>query len=262
MSRKGWIVFLATAVTAIFGASFFLLHNAKESERKLRVQKELELSNRMVELTEKQTAIAELNKQKADLEDKLNARIAKLEDSLRQSGEEIKVHSGRMDELTAENLSLKKDVQAKEKSIASLRQKIETLENDKLDLLTSLQKAKEAQSAASAEISAPPPDNSPYGIQSRVIPEIDPVKLGKIIVQRSSGRAAEIQHVDKLYGFVVINAGWADGMREKAVLNILRDKKLVGKVVVQKVRDKLSAAVVLPEWTKGEIQPGDLVSKY
>ncbi|HTL69849.1 MAG TPA: hypothetical protein VL404_01015 [Candidatus Eisenbacteria bacterium] len=260
MGRRGWIAFLATAVTAIFGASLFLMHNSKESERKLRVQKELELSNRMVELTEKQTAISDLTKQKADLEDKLNARIAKLEETLRQSGDELKTHADRIDELSAENDSLKKDIQSKEKSIASLRQKIEQLENDKLDLLSSLQKAKEAQAAAPAEAADSSPEPA-YG-EGKAIPEIDPVKLGKIIVQHTSGRAAEIQHVDKVYGFVVINAGWHDGVREKTVLNIIRNKKLVGKAVVQKVRDRLSAAIVLPEWSKGDIEPGDIVSKY
>jgi len=244
MGRRGWIAFLATAVTAIFGASLFLMHNSKESERKLRVQKELELSNRMVELTEKQTAISDLTKQKADLEDKLNARIAKLEETLRQSGDELKTHADRIDELSAENDSLKKDIQSKEKSIASLR----------------LQKAKEAQAAAPAEAADSSPEPA-YG-EGKAIPEIDPVKLGKIIVQHTSGRAAEIQHVDKVYGFVVINAGWHDGVREKTVLNIIRNKKLVGKAVVQKVRDRLSAAIVLPEWSKGDIEPGDIVSKY
>ena len=261
MGRKGWVVFLITAVAAIFGASCFLLNNSKESERKLRIQKEMELSNRMVELTEKQTTISELTRQKTDLEDKLNARIAKLEESLGHSGDELKTQTDRIDEISAENEAMKGEIKTKEKSIAALRQKIEGLENDKLDLLTDLQKAKEARAAAPVEEASPVADN-PYGIESQTVPEVDPVKLGKIVVQRSSGRATEIEHVDAIYGFIVINAGRQDGMREKTVLNVLRDKKIIGKAVVQQVKDRVSAAILLPEWSKGEIKPGDLVSKY
>ena len=44
------------------------------------------------------------------------------------------------------------------------------------------------------------------------------------------------------------------------VLNVLREDRLIAKVVVQKMRNNAAAAVMVPEWTKEDIQVGDTIS--
>lgn len=71
---------------------------------------------------------------------------------------------------------------------------------------------------------------------------------------------AKVVHVDLKYGFVVVNAGYEDGLDKNKILEVLRNGRKVGKVMVTKPRDKISGAIILPEWrTRDEIQTGDLV---
>lgn len=71
---------------------------------------------------------------------------------------------------------------------------------------------------------------------------------------------AKVVHVNLEYGFVVVNAGYEDGLDKSRILEVLRNGRKVGKVMVTKPREKISGAIILPEWrTRDEIQTGDLV---
>ena len=61
--------------------------------------------------------------------------------------------------------------------------------------------------------------------------------------------------------FIVFNAGLEDGVAPNSIVSVLRGGRRVGKAMASKVRDRITAAVVLPEWrTKDKIQVGDVVS--
>jgi hypothetical protein len=61
--------------------------------------------------------------------------------------------------------------------------------------------------------------------------------------------------------FIVFDAGLEDGVVPNAIVSVLRDGRRVGKAMTQKVRDRITAAVLLPEWrTLEKVQVGDTVS--
>ncbi len=69
---------------------------------------------------------------------------------------------------------------------------------------------------------------------------------------------AQVVHVNLELGFVVVNAGYEDGLDKNKILEILRDGHRIGKVMITKPRGKISGAIILPEWrTREEIQVGD-----
>ena len=71
---------------------------------------------------------------------------------------------------------------------------------------------------------------------------------------------AQILNVNTGYNFVVLDAGVVDGVKPDSILSVLRDGRRIGKVMVTKARDKISAAVILPEWrTKVSVAVGDPV---
>jgi hypothetical protein len=166
-----------------------------------------------------------------------------------------------------ENESLKRDLEDKDRKIADLSRKVRSLEADKTSLLETVNKGG-AKLAAEGAAAAAPADaaashEQPGLVYDYVNPEtLSSVKLGKIVVQKTSGRAARVEYVDKLYGFIVINAGAKDGLRPESVINVLRNNKLIGKAVVQKVRPDVSAAVIISEWTKEDVKIGDLISRF
>ncbi len=72
---------------------------------------------------------------------------------------------------------------------------------------------------------------------------------------------AQVVVVNPAYVFLVFNAGLEDGVMPNSIVSVLHDGRLVGKAMANKVRDRISAAVILPEWrTKDRIQVGDMVS--
>jgi len=76
-----------------------------------------------------------------------------------------------------------------------------------------------------------------------------------------SAGTAKVIEVNPNYFFIVFNAGFKDGVAPNSIVSVSRHGCLVGKVTASKVRDDISAAVILPEWrTKDGIRVGDIVS--
>ena len=72
--------------------------------------------------------------------------------------------------------------------------------------------------------------------------------------------SAEILIVDSDHGFVVMNVGRVDGVAPGSEISVLRDARLIAKVAAKQVRDKVSAALILPEWKyKTAIEVGDQI---
>lgn len=261
MTSKHWRIFFIATFAAIFALSVFTLNSAKDKEIRLRTQKEKQLYDALAQLAVKQAEISDLSKQKKETEDDLSDRIDSLEDQVNEQDTTIKEQKTKLDVLSEENSSLKKEIDSKQRRLSELSQQIGNLEKDKTDLMDTIQKLE------SVKQEAPPEDQSvssadPYTVRTDWVAGMDTVQLGKIVMKRSSGVAVSIQHVNHPYGFIVFNAGTKDGMKPKTVINILRDNKLIGKAVIQKCQAEVSAAVLLPEWTKREIKAGDLISRY
>lgn len=253
MNKKTWVIFLTSGTLIIAALAGYLLFSSRETERKLRLAAETELSRKVAEVAEKQSQIRTLIQQKSDLEEQFNTKVAILESTVRDYDENSKALSARMESVIRESDAMKRDFQDKDKKIDELSRKVHSLEADKASLLETLNKS---AAAATVKTDAPADGDTQSGEPG------DPVKLGKIIVQKTSGHAARVDYIDKLNGFIVITAGSKDGIKKESVVNIVRGNKLIGKAVVQKVRAETSAAVIISEWTKEDIKIGDQVGRF
>jgi len=83
-------------------------------------------------------------------------------------------------------------------------------------------------------------------VDENATPELPPMK-GAVLV------------VDPKWNFVVLNLGEKEGVRNRGVLMVSRDGKLVGKVQVRRVEGERSIADILPGWRVSEVREGDLV---
>ncbi|MCG3176028.1 MAG: hypothetical protein MOGMAGMI_00966 [Candidatus Omnitrophica bacterium] len=260
-NKKFWAVFLPGAAALIAILLLVSLNVSRDKEKRLRVQKELELSNRMIELAEKEATISDLLKQKTDLEQRLVDKVSEMEAAVRNQQSINEAQKRQLDSAVGESSSLRKEIEDKNRKITDLLRRIDSLEADKNDLVAAIKKLETEKPAESSVDSSFRPA---YAGTGPAVPQsgTGAVQLGDIVVRRSSGGAAQVQHVNAVYGFIVINAGSGDGIKNNDVVNILRDDKLVARAVVQKVRGDISAALVLPEWSNGDVRPGDLVSRY
>jgi cell shape-determining protein MreC len=73
------------------------------------------------------------------------------------------------------------------------------------------------------------------------------------------GINGKILSVNRAWNFVVLNVGNKDGVVENGVLMVYRGNTLLGKVKVVSAEKNSAVADVIPEWIKGDIQPGDAV---
>lgn len=258
MINKTWNIFFLVTVSVIFSLACYMFYSDAQKQKSLKLKKEQELSARMIELAETQAQITRLTTQRNELESRLNYKVATLEASMRDSDVTIKSQAEKLDSLSEENATLRKYIEDGERKIAELARRAQGLESEKAALTA---KIKELESRASSE-PRPVEESSDASQGVTWTADMDTVDLGKIVVQKASGKAAIVQHVDSLYGFVVINAGTDDGMTPNTVVNILRSKKMIGKAVVQKTDKNVSAAVVLPRWTRGDIKEGDVISRF
>ncbi len=86
-----------------------------------------------------------------------------------------------------------------------------------------------------------------------------PIKDEDKDVPLPPGLKGKILSVDPKWGFVVLDIGANQEVREGGVLKIHRDSKLLGKVKIRNVFQDKSIANIMPGWELGEIREGDQV---
>lgn len=75
----------------------------------------------------------------------------------------------------------------------------------------------------------------------------------------ASKLSGQILKVNKEFDFIIIDAGQKDGVAVGRTVEIYRDNETLGRAQIEKVYESLSAAAILPDYTKNDIKEGDLV---
>lgn len=263
-TNRIWALF--SVVILVAGVGLYLLYSSKETERNLRMEKEMLLGSKTTELTQTQAQLASLTEEKRAAEEALNSKIESLNSLIKDYDENIRSQSGKIDSLAADNDSLRRERESLQRQIDSLSQKIQALESERSNLTEKIRRegAGRRSAADTSSDGRGYEDDAPQ-VSTMAPPaftETEAVQLGNIVMQQSSGSAVAVQSVNRLYGFLVLNAGSNDGLEKDLVVNIVRDKQLIGKAVVQKVQDNVSAAMILPEYTRQEVRVGDLITQF
>ena len=267
---KRLFIIVGFIVLAIASSFFFL---SFRSEHQLRIQKENELGASLAKVNDQELEIANLKKQYAEMEKSLNERIASLEASLKTHEENIRILTDRKEALENEKGALEKEKEAlmednleKSHDVSLFDKKIAGLEASRQELLSRIGELE------SKKTTPPAPENTTEKTKSKGVrgevrydtlsSKMDPVKLGKIIVQKSSGHSAQVQQVNEIHQFIIINAGSGDGLKNGSVINVVRGDQIIGKAVIEKLKPNLSAATLLSEWTQEPIEVGDFVTQF
>jgi hypothetical protein len=82
---------------------------------------------------------------------------------------------------------------------------------------------------------------------------------GEEDVPLPAGLRGKVLAVDPKFNFVVLNIGEDQGAKERGVMMVDRDGKLLGKVRIKSVTKDRCVANLLPNWQRGEIIEGDEV---
>jgi peptidoglycan hydrolase CwlO-like protein len=266
--RRTQVLFVIAGIGLILSFSFFSLISSAKNEKKLRIQKEAELSQKLMELGELQKQITALNEEKeattAELESK-QKELNEVQKKLHDLEDQLETQSQQFEEAKATNANLANELNASKASIETLTKKIRNLESDRANLQDTINHYEEERASQTKEAEmkkAADEEPAPVQNEEEIIQSFDTVKLGKIVVQKESGKAVRVQMVNPMYGFIIVNAGKRDGLAKNTVINIVRNNKIIGKAVVEKLKDNTAAAVTMPEWNKDDIKVGDMISRF
>ncbi|MCK9555359.1 hypothetical protein M0R36_06055 [bacterium] len=137
-----------------------------------------------------------------------------------------------------------------EQKLANISGELETLTAGKDEMVEKVRKLEEEKMALKKrlqEISATAEGSVP---------------LEPIYVRAEKKVSGEVIAVNDTYNFVIVNVGSAEGLNKGDELIISRDKALVGKVRVEKLKDDMAVANIMPEWLQKPIKEGDDVNKF
>ena len=87
------------------------------------------------------------------------------------------------------------------------------------------------------------------------------IQLEKIVVKPAPLLTGNVLVVNREFAFVIVDLGRVNNVNLGDVLSVYRGGEFVGKVQVEKVEEKISAATVLPEWQTIEFRENDEVKK-
>ena len=260
-NAKIWIL-ITGIVLMVSGFFLYTTIKSKETERTTFMAKIQELQGRLAEIEKLQSQLEEMKKDRAELEAKAQSDVAALESQIAEHKKNESSFRAKVDALTKEKESLAKYMENNNVIVAKLQKKIQALEDEKKGLLEDTAKRSEMTPRFIDPMNDSVPSNepAPSAEQGSRLANEEVVDLGRIILRQSTQQPASVEHVNSLYGFIVLSAGTLDGLKKDSIVNITRNNRLVAKAVIKKVREEASSAVTLPEWTREEIKVGDLIS--
>ncbi len=267
--RRTWVMFFALCAGLIFFFTFVSFYTSSKREKQLRIQKENELSQKLLEMGELQKQITALTQEKEAISSDLSLKNQELEGvqkRLKELESQWSNQARDFDSAKALNATLMAELDSAKATADSLNKKIRALEKEKEELKGTIQHYEEERNAQAATVQVEESSSSvseeSFANEAEIIQNLDTVKLGQIVVQKDTGKAVRIQHINKLYGFIIVNAGKDDGLIKNSVVNIVRDNEIIGKAIIEKLKNNTAAAVTLPEWTKKDIKIGDMISRF
>ena len=278
MTLVGKILTVAiTALSIIFMSFAVVVYSAKTNWR-------TEYQKKSQEVAQLQRQLNDLKKEHADLTMLFDEARKKLSDQLNQAREELRVQQETTNQLLQAYQNLRKaheqanvrakmaveEIEARRKEIATLRQNLRVVLDDKERAVREAFEAKQKLIEVQGELEIAQQRNKE--LQERI------AELTAILVQHGlpteARRVALLQQpphvegvvleVDKQNRYLKISIGTDDQIVPGHRLHVYRERsgKYLGMVEVVEASEDVAVARVLPELKQGRIEVGDHVATY
>ena len=245
MNRTKGII---TIIVLILATVSFLL-----SGRDLSLKKKNEEKKK----TDIERQIKNVLEEKKKKEDDLEANKvlhAKLEIELNDVRRQIKVSEDDAAILKETKVELSAKLKEIDKALEEVSLSIDDINRRKAELINISQKLSEEKNVIGGTLTQV--SVAKEGLENKIKNIMNQgVRLKPVIVEAQSRVIA----VNTEYGFVITDLKGPD-LKTGRLIFIYRDGTLIAQAKVNKIRDSLSTAVVLPEWRGVEIKAGDSVT--
>ena len=164
-----------------------------------------------------------------------------------------------LDTLQAKEKTEKELVSEKEKSLV-LKKEVAEKDSQIKDTLDRLEREIAARRQVEAELMVVMKEKETLEAKVKKFTRAPKtVALEKIVVKPTSRLAGKVVMVNKEYDFIVVNLGSRDNLKLGEVLSVYRNDEFIGKAQVESLRDKMSAAAILPGWQNVEFKENDII---
>lgn len=240
------IAVISLLCLVLIGAVIYLAMDNQKTRVAMRlIQEQMEASKSELraaekDLTDMKLVKAELDKQLAELQEEASSLTADLEKEKNNN----KMLSKDLAEKEQALEELKSEIAAKTKENKLLTERIEE-SKDKLARFTQVvENIKQEKALLERRVDKMASDRG--------------ISLEEIVVKPLSEKA-EVLVVNDRFNFIVASIGEDKGIEPGMFLDVSRDGTFIGRVQVEKVNDKFSAATILPEWQVADITEGDTI---
>ena len=254
------VVLLFVASLAFLSFSMVLFRKAEvEKGLRLVVEGKLVQTQDKLDTTEKEKQelqgkyeeIIAVKEQVEEERDKAVTKASELADELKKEKQVRKELQSKLEEKQKQAEMLLKQLQeereeGKRKEGEIMKLSSQGGSNELLEKIKKLQREKEDLEKKFKEIGVP---------QSGI-------SIKPIVLDADKKFSGQVLNVNEEFQFVVINIGNEDGIVPGTELIVHRGNKLIGKVIVEKIFDKMSSAVIIPKFSQGKIEVYDSVKKF
>lgn len=215
----------------------FVVFSRRENEREKRLEAEQKIELLTGENDRLNEAFKDLTATKEQLDRELDAekrRARELEGQVlseREASTQLQTQMGQKDNELA---ALRQDAARAEKDFFDLNKRFKELA-EKFSSVEKEKKRLEEQAAA------------------------QPVELPAVVVSPEAALAGDVLVVNRDFEFIVTNVGSADGLNYGDPLAVKRGEEEVGRVVVEKLYDKMAACTIVEEFAPLAIEEGDRI---
>ena len=81
--------------------------------------------------------------------------------------------------------------------------------------------------------------------------------LNGVVIAKEDMPVGHILSINNEFNFIVINLGMENAVEKGTVFVVFRDKKFLGKVIVEEVFPKMSSCIIIPEWKQEKFKVND-----
>jgi DNA gyrase/topoisomerase IV subunit A len=252
---------------------------ALEQERDELLQTKQSLETKLADLDRQAKALADQLAQEKRAREALTIELAQVRKEANQAKSQLEAERQEKAKLNEDLTKATQSYQALSNELTTLRQAKEALEKRLREMLAA--RAKEAEQIvvrpegleAQSPPKAPPLAGSPSSpplpktpapapaqtpVQTPVPPKATAVAV-RPMVPNPKAVEGKVLVVNREFNFVVVNLGSKDGLKTGSRLAVFQQGRQIGTVEVERLYDNMSAANVVAEEKKGQVQEGDTV---
>ncbi len=247
LSIRSLVLMGALVVMTIASVQLLMARNAEKVKR-------IWTEDQLRKVTAAKEELEEEKEELTKAKEAVEAKVSDLSNQAKTLADQLATEKRARELLTSEMAKVRDET-------TNLKGRLDTERKEKLTLTEDLAKAKQSYQALSNELTTLRQAKEALEKRVKEMLSARAKEAEQIVVKPPEKKALEgkVLVVNREFGFAVMNLGSKDGIASGTIFSVWKQDKEVGKVQVERIYENMSAANIIGEPQKGQIQEGDSV---